>query len=201
MQDGGRLDGAKTAVGRFVSALPPADRVMLLAIGSEVEEAAPISSDRAMLLKALSAFDAWGTTALHDAIVAGIERIQPERGRRALVILSDGNDRYSRTSAADTIAKARTSDVLVYPIALGKTRPALFAELAVVTGGRSAHAKDPRALEPALTGIANELRSQYLIGYSPARPIASGENRWRTISRQRDATGRARPRTRRIPAR
>jgi Ca-activated chloride channel family protein len=69
----------------------------------------------------------------------------------------------------------------VYPIAFGKTRPPLLAELAVVTGGRSFLLKDPRELERTLGTIARELRHQYLLGYTPARPIVPGESEWRSI--------------------
>jgi Ca-activated chloride channel family protein len=57
----------------------------------------------------------------------------------------------------------------------------LLAELAVVTGGRSFLLKDARDLEKTLGTIARELRHQYLLGYTPARPIVPGEPEWRAI--------------------
>jgi Ca-activated chloride channel family protein len=70
--------------------------------------------------------------------------------------------------------------VLIYPIALGRQRPPIFAELASVSGGRSVQARDRPSLASALSSIARELRSQYLLGYSPARP-ASDRPEWRSI--------------------
>jgi hypothetical protein len=58
---------------------------------------------------------------------------------------------------------------MIYPVAIGRTRAPEFAELASVTGGRSIAVRDPRELAPALTALARELRSQYLLGYAPAR--------------------------------
>jgi Ca-activated chloride channel family protein len=84
---------------------------------------------------------------------------------------------------------------MVFPIALGRTRPPLFAELATLTGGRSAHATDPDTLTQTMRAIARELRWQYLLGYTPTRPAVSGSNEWRSISvriKRPDAKVRAR---------
>ena len=70
----------------------------------------------------------------------------------------------------------------IYPIALGRERPSLFAELAALTGGRSLHVRDTKTLSEALRGIARELRHQYLLGYSPSRAIVSGKEDWRSIT-------------------
>jgi Ca-activated chloride channel family protein len=129
----------------------------------------------------VDALGRWGTTALHDAIIEAINAIQPARSRRALVLLSDGDDRYSKATAADALSRARAADVLVYPVALGPRRPPLFSELAALTGGRSAHLRDARGLPQALRDIASELRHQYLLGYTPKRPLDDvGE--WRAIT-------------------
>jgi Ca-activated chloride channel family protein len=175
-----RLQAARSAARLFLGALRPADEVMVIAVGSEVETIAPLSRDRQQQHQAIAAVDRWGTTSLHDAVIAAIDAIQPASGRRALVILSDGDDRYSRATAADALARARAADVLIYPIALGERRPPLFAELATLTGGRSAHLEDARLLPETLTAIARELRHQYLIGYAPKRPLENA-GEWRSI--------------------
>jgi Ca-activated chloride channel homolog len=129
----------------------------------------------------VSSLDAFGTTPLYDAIVQAIELTRPGRGRRALVLLSDGDERYSRATPQDVLEAARKSDVMIYPVAVGRTRPQLFAELASLTGGRSFHAREPNALNDILSTIASELRHQYLIGYVPLRPLAAGAGEWRSI--------------------
>jgi Ca-activated chloride channel family protein len=177
---GKRLKVAQDAARAFLEALRAEDRTLVLAIGSEVETVAPLSADRQSQSAAVAALDAWGTTPLHDAVAEGIERIQAAEGRRALVILSDGDERYSTRSAADVTALARRSDVMIFPVALGRTRPALFAELAALTGGRSVQASDARDLTAALRDIARELRHQYLLGYTPARPLTD-RGEWRSI--------------------
>ena len=179
---GDRLAIAKEAARAFLADLRAEDESMVIAVGSRTEVVAPLTRDRAAQTAALAKLDAFGTTGLYDSVIAAIDAIQPARGRRALVVLSDGSDRYSSATSAQTLERARTSDVLVYPIAIGRTRPPVFAELASVTGGRSFHLTDARRLTDTLRTIARELRSQYLLGYSPARPIVQGRPEWRSIA-------------------
>jgi len=192
---GRQLPMARDAARTFLEGLRAGDQAMIVAIGSEVQTVAALSTDRPGQLEAVQRLEAWGTTGLHDAIIASIDAIQSAKGRRALVLLSDGTDRYSQASATDTRDRARRSDVMVYPVALGKTRPPLFAELATLTGGRSFQPKNATEAMATMTMIAEELRQQYLLGYVPSKPIAPGEDHWRTITvrvRRPDVTVRAR---------
>ena len=63
------------------------------------------------------------------------------------MLLSDGSDRYSKATAAEALDRARRSDVMVYPIAIGGTRTELFAQLATLTGGRSFQPRTPADLD------------------------------------------------------
>ena len=172
---------AKQASQTFLRALKPVDRSMVVAISSEADVIAPLTMDRLEQGRAIAALDPWSTTALHDGIVSALDRLEPEPGRQALVLFSDGVDRYSAATAGDVVARARRSHALVYPIAFGRTRPPLLAELAVLTGGRSFLLRDVKELEKTLSEIAQELRYQYLIGYVPSNPIAAGTQEWRAI--------------------
>ena len=173
-----RLSAVKAAARTFVAALRSDDQMMVLSVGSETEVAAPLSADRSAALAAIDRIEAWGTTPLYDAAVQAIDAIQSAKGRRALLLLSDGIDRDSNTTAAELLDRARRSDVLVYPVAVGQERAPVFAELAAATGGRSFFVKDPRELTARMTTIARELRFQYLLGYTPPR---GGEPGWRSI--------------------
>jgi Ca-activated chloride channel family protein len=175
-----RLGVAKSAARTLVGGLRPGDQVMVLAIGGDTTVAAPLSADRGAALSAIDRLDAWGTTPLYDAALGALAAIQPARGRRALVLLSDGTDRYSDTKAADLVDRARKYDVLIYPVAVGATRPPVFAELAAATGGRSFFVHDPAALITTMKQIAKELRFQYLLGYVPSRE-RTGEPSWHGI--------------------
>jgi Ca-activated chloride channel family protein len=169
-----RLSAALDASRTFLGELRPSDESMIVAIGSEIETVAPLSNDRTSQVQALDALQPWGTTGLYDAIIQSIDAIQSAKGRRALVLLSDGTDRYSTASAQDALSRARRSDVMVYPIALGRTRPPLFAELAILTGGRSFQPRDASQLTTTMKTIASEL---------------AGEEQWRTITVRVDRPG------------
>jgi Ca-activated chloride channel family protein len=174
------LTMARTAARVFIGSLKPQDRAMLISISGDVEVLAPLTTDREAILSALEALDPWSTTSLNDALITSLDMLEGETGRRAVVVLSDGVDRYSDARDSDVLGRARRSDVMVYPIAIGRDRPVFFPELAAVTGGRSFHLRDPRELQATLQTIAADLGAQYLIGYAPARP--TGEEEWRSIT-------------------
>ena len=98
-------------------------------------------------LRALSALKPWGTTGLHDAIIQSIDAIQAAKGRRALVLLSDGSDRYSKATAAEALDRARRSDVMIYPIAIGGTRPRALRAARVAHRRPLVPAEDARRAE------------------------------------------------------
>jgi Ca-activated chloride channel homolog len=175
------LELAKQASRAFLNELKTGDRSMLVAISSTADVIAPLSADRVAQGRAISMLDPWSTTALRDAVVAALDRLEPESGRQALVLFSDGNDRYSAATEAEVIARARRSNALIYPITIGKQRPPFLAELAVITGGRSFLLKDATELEKTLSTVARELRYQYLLGYAPTDPIEEGVHEWRPI--------------------
>lgn len=186
---GERLALAKAAARTFLQQLRPGDRSMLIAVASDTQVAAPLSADHAAALQALARLEPWSTTGLYDAIITCIGMVQPASGRRALILLSDGVDRYSRATASDALERARRADVLLYPIAIGRTRPQLFPELAALTGGQSFLLRDPKQIDTTLSTIAGELRHQYLLGYSPSRPIDPARPEWRTIQVKMDRPG------------
>jgi Ca-activated chloride channel family protein len=172
---------AKQASQGFLRQLTGRDRSMVVSIGSDAEVLAPLGVDRSRQSALIAGVDPWGTTSLHDATIATLDRLEHEPGRQAFVMFSDGVDRYSRATATAVVARARRSQALIYPIAVGRSRPPFLAELAVVTGGRSFWLKDVGELGRTLTTIAKELRSQYLIGYAPSRPIEGTAREWRSI--------------------
>ena len=179
---GQRLELAKAGARAFLGELRPRDESMVIAVGSDVETVAPLSAERVSQLEAVARLETFGTTGLHDAIISAIDAVQPAKGRRALVLLSDGDDRYSRASVEAALERARGADVMISPVALGATRPPLFAELATLTGGRSFHQRDPDRLPDLLRSVARELREQYLLGYTLRAPIVAGSHEWRSIT-------------------
>ena len=127
-----------------------------------------------------------------------IDAIQSAKGRRALVLLSDGNDRYSKASAADALDRARRSDVMVYPVAIGETRPPLFAELAALTGGRSFQ---PRGCRRSSNTACARSPASCAISICSATRRRGRSSRGRAVAhhhRPRERSRRRRPRARRL---
>lgn len=178
---GDRLAVAKSAARIFIGELRPEDQSMLMSIGGRVDVIAPLSASRDEQFRALDTLRTWGTTSLHDAIISAIDQLQPAKGRRALILLSDGDDRYSEATVEQVLARARRADVMVYPVALGRRLPPLFTQIATLTGGRAFHQRNTRQLPQTLRAIAEELRRQYLIGYAPPRSGTADREIWRDI--------------------
>lgn len=176
------LRDATDASQRLISGLRPDDGVMLLGIGSGVEVLAPLSIDHRPAFDAVARLERWGTTPLFDAIREAIAAIDQATGRRALVLVTDGADRYSASTAAEMVDVARRHDVLVYPVTLGRQPVPVLVELATATGARATAVADTSRLTDALEGIADELRSQYLLGYAPRTRAGSDGAGWRSIA-------------------
>lgn len=175
------LQAVKAAARAFLGALRPEDESLIVGMSSRVEVVAAADAPRLRQVNAVDGLTAWGTTTLYDSVIASIDAVDASRGRRALVILSDGDDRYSGATADETLMRARRSNVMVYPVALGRERPEIFSELSSITGGRSYHSRDYKGVEQILVGIAEQLREQYLLGYTPTRPPVTGSSEWRSI--------------------
>lgn len=185
---GERLTLAREAARTFIAELQPDDEVSVLAVGSDVETISPFVPARAAADIAWDRIEPWGTTPLYDVTRAAIAAIQARRGRRALLLISDGIDRYSETSASELIDLARKAGVLTYPIAVGQTHTPVLAELAAVTGGRSFALKNARELRGTVDLLARELRFQYLLGYSPSHGGDEGRT-WHAIEVTVDRPG------------
>jgi Ca-activated chloride channel family protein len=175
------LRQAKQAARAFLSELRPDDRVTVVSITSDAEVVTPLSTDRAAQARAITSLTPWGTTALHDALVLMLDRLEGETGRLAVVVFSDGMDRYSHTSGTELLTRASRRSTLIYPITIGRRPSATMGELARVSGGRAFTLDNITRLEATLATVARELRQQYLLGYVPRRPPDEGSGAWRSI--------------------
>ncbi len=120
-----------------------------------------------------------GWTSLHDAVVTTLYYFRGVRGRRAMILLSDGDDNASGVAFRDALEFARRSGVAIYSI--GLNIPGLdltvrnkLTNLAEETGGRTFFISKAEELVGVYDEIEEELRSQYLVAYSSDRPGAEG---------------------------
>jgi VWFA-related protein len=127
--------------------------------------------------------DPSGYTGVWDAISSAIKDLSqtPEGTRRAIVLLSDGDDTSSRRSKHDVIDSALRSEVVIYSIAIrdpnfpeGKLDSGALRKVSDRTGGRAFFPLQPNELRASFSQIDQELRSQYLVAYSPTNKQHDG---------------------------
>ena len=191
---GARLDAAQRAAVNLIDAGRTEDRTVLMAFGARATVLVPFTADRPRLERAIQQLRAGGSTALYDAIYVALQEFgrgkTSDVRRRAIVVLSDGDDTISLVSFDSLIDRARRTGVAIYVIALrpasrGGERPVGSAtyqmrRLAQETGGRSFFPAALEDLEGVYGAIARELAHQYAIGYVPT--VASERNTFRRVS-------------------
>jgi len=163
----------KQAAGHFLGeSLRQGDRAFLVDFDSQPRLAHPASSSLADLTRAFRTLHAEGFTALYDSIVFSMLHFGTDPGRKALVVLTDGDDYRSRFGPDRAVKDARASGAPVYIIGLGDPRLLRKAykqnnldDMAEKTGGRVFLAADPVELIKVYDQINAELRSQYLLTF------------------------------------
>jgi Ca-activated chloride channel family protein len=174
------LDFMKSAAEQFIIRLLPEDKAMVGAFNNKVEFAGSgFTSDRDELSHAIRELDFGNSTRLWDAIDASLEQLQGIDGRRVVVVFTDGDDQGSTSSQGKVIDRSRADEVMIYAIGLEsvymgapgrmvRSRPAGgLRRIADETGGGYFELKKTEELGPAFTRVAQELHSQYLLGFTP----------------------------------
>ena len=150
----------------FETVLTPRDRASLLTFNDDIRQVVPFTNDAFDLRQGVSGFRAWGTTRLFDGIVYAVHSFGGLEGKRALVLLSDGQDVDSDFTIKQVLELVLRSGVAVYPIALG-VDSTLLPHLAEASGGRFFRIGGVSSLDSIYAQIEEELRSQYLLVYEP----------------------------------
>ncbi|MEM7587546.1 MAG: VWA domain-containing protein [Acidobacteriota bacterium] len=173
-------EAQRAAVGFLESMITPRDRCFALAFADKPALLMERTSDVGAVAAVLENLVANGSTSLHDAIVTSLYYYRGVRGRRALVILSDGEDTSSSLEFAEALEYAKRSGVAVFTIGLriGKAEISVrrkLEKLAEQTGGRTFYIKEATELAAVYKDIERELRSQYLVAYSSDQQGDSGQ--------------------------
>ena len=183
-----RFSLARSAAIRFLDGLRPEDVAAVYRFDSKVERVQEFSGGRDLAPMAY-AIRAKGMTTLNDAIVEAAKTLadRPEQ-RKAIVILSDGMDTFSKASSDKAVESALAVGASIFAVDMaslevgGSTRRQSAGSLkgfAEKTGGRFVSTPGGPALRDAFTGIANELGQQYTISYRPSNTKRDGK--WRTL--------------------
>jgi VWFA-related protein len=202
----GKMEGARAAVRALVRQRLPGDDFSLYVFSSgEVRGVVPFTPDVGTLLAAVDAVTPQGRTAFYDALARMPDRtLLGRNGSRAIILLTDGIDNASTLTRDDLAALLEGVDVPVYPIGLrspgaplapppGVTPEAMLnleilAHVARLSGGLLAIVDEAAQLPAAITRIEKDLRSQYLMGFTPT---GAGPVRFRRITLR--LSGSARP--------
>jgi Ca-activated chloride channel family protein len=168
-----RMEATKDAAIAFLkNIVKPSDRAFVAPFAFDAARDVPFVSDISALQAQVSAIpEASGGTSLYDAIVTALYRFRTLQGRKALIILTDGEDTTSRVSYDEMLTYARSARVPLYfiGIALGFSDFAGISKmksLANETGGVVYLIKDVKHLSETYTQLEKDLRSQYLLAYN-----------------------------------
>ena len=178
------LPEAQKAANDFLrSVMTPRDRCFLVTFDNEPQLVSRFTTDRERLAQALAGLRAQGSTSLWDAVVYGLYQYQGTKGRKAYVLLTDGADRASKFTFEAAFDYARKTGVAIYFIGL-KIPATQFDvrskmnRMSRETGGAVYYVDSARGLAGVYKEIDEELRSQYLLTYTP--PVRKG-TAWRKV--------------------
>jgi VWFA-related protein len=187
---------AQKAASDFVTRLKPGDVAQVVDFDRRVEVLQKFTADRAALERAIYGVSARGSTSMYNAIYIALRELgalaKPPAGevrRDVIVVLSDGEDTSSLVTYDHVLDGAKRSQSVIYAIGLGfgaapVRREAVHPDfalrtLAQETGGRLFLARDGTSLSDVYSAIADELASQYVLGYTSTNSSRSG---WRQVS-------------------
>jgi Ca-activated chloride channel homolog len=173
------LDLLNAAAEQFLLRLHPLDRARVGAFNDKIQLSDTFTNDRDALIEDLRHLQFGNPTRLNDAIGVSLDALEPVDGRRVVLMFSDGEDTASKTGFRTVLDRARNEEVMVYAIGLEseffngmrlqRSRPSRdLRRIADETGGGYFELKKTDELAATFTRVAQELRSQYLLGFTPA---------------------------------
>ena len=166
------------AAEQFLLRLLPVDKAQVGAFNDKIQLSGTFTNNRDELIGALNDLYFGNPTRLNDGIAAGLDALQGIDGRRVVIVFTDGEDTSSRLGFKTVMERARDEEVMVYSngleseyfngVRVVKSRPSRdLKKIADETGGGYFELLKTADLAPTFSRVAQELRSQYLIGFAP----------------------------------
>ena len=187
---GDKIKRARDALSKFIQTSHNMDEYFLIAFNSRAQLLLDKTRDGNQVLDKLTFVQTRNNTALYDACYLGVEKVQ--RGahpKRALLLISDGQDNNSRYTFGELRRLLKESDVTLYGIgilsgsdagsSMGMEGQGILDELASVSGGKAFFPRSNAEMDDIFEQIALELRHQYSIGYKPLN--FTNDGRWHKI--------------------
>src|SRR6266508_182046 len=172
------IDLLKRDAEQFLIRMLTEDKAKVGALNDKIQIGAHFSNNRDQLISEVKDLDYGNGTRLWDAIGTSLDELKNVDGRRVILVFTDGDDTASKTSLGKVIERARTDEVMVYAIGLEsryfdgvrmvRSKPdSGLRKIADETGGGYFELTKTDELAPTFTKVAQELHSQYVIGFSP----------------------------------
>ncbi len=168
------LELLKQAAEQFVIRLLPDDKGRIGYFNDKIAFLSDFSNDRDLLIASIRDMQFGNPTRLFDSLLFSLDELKPIEGRKVILAFTDGADTASRGGQGEVLRRAREEEVMIYGIGLQsqmmgmRTRPdSSLRKMAQETGGGYFELKDTDDLGPTFTRVAQELHSQYLLGFEP----------------------------------
>jgi Ca-activated chloride channel family protein len=172
------IDLLKQAAEQFLIRLLPDDKARVGAFNDKIQFNARWSNNRDQLITDAKNLDYGNGTRLWDAVGASLDELKAMDGRKVILVFTDGDDTESRTRLGTVLDRARAEEVMIYAIGLEsvyfngqqkvRTKPdGGLRKIADETGGGYFELTKASDLAPTFTKVAQELHSQYVIGFTP----------------------------------
>ena len=186
-----KLSVSRDAVTTFLKTGTPADEYALIEFNDRPFVVQDFTSDITDFQNRIALASSSGSTALYDAVYLGIEKLRHAHNRRkALLLVTDGEDNHSHYTFADVKQLAKESDVQLFAIGIAglpittatkgnKSGRAVLQELVELTGGEVFFTTDVRKLDDICSKISDSLRNEYLLGYASTNTTKDGK--WRRL--------------------
>ena len=168
------------------SILRPIDGLSLYQFSEIVDEVTPFTSDLKTIDRGIDRIHVGTATAVYDALYLGARALDKRKGRKVMVLITDGGDTVSKTDYRDAVRAAQESEAIIYslivvPIEASAGRDTggehALIQLSEDTGGKYYYASSLAQLDSAFHQIGDELRMQYLLAYYPSRRFSNSEFR------------------------
>ncbi|PYR20583.1 MAG: hypothetical protein DMF95_02270 [Acidobacteria bacterium] len=174
------LDLLRQAAEQFIIRLLPADKGRVGAFNDKIQFSSRFTGDRDQLVTDVKNLDYGNGTRLWDAVGASLDELKGIDGRRVVLVFTDGDDTSSRIGLGAVVERARAEEVMIYAIGLEsnyfngqsmvRTKPdSGLRKIADETGGGYFELKKTSELASTFTKVAQELHSQYVIGFTPTQ--------------------------------
>ncbi|HUR32606.1 MAG TPA: VWA domain-containing protein [Vicinamibacterales bacterium] len=192
----------KAAAEQFITRLLPEDKAAVGAFNDKIELSASFSNDRDALITEVKDLDFGNGTRLYDALNESLNQLRGIDGRRVVLVFTDGDDTSSRVGRGAILERARAEEVMIYSIGLQseyfdgartvRSRPdSGLRRLSDETGGGYFELKQTSDLGPTFTRVAQELHSQYVLGFE-AQQLDGKVHKLTVRMKQAGMTARAR---------